>query len=164
MGILHAGILEWIVMPTSRGSSQPRDGTQVSHIAGKFFTVSPPGKPKNTGVGSLFLLQGITCIAGGFFTTWTTREAQKWIYSKYIQRQQNWGLFQVKIKSFRHFLNPAPISLRFGNLLPCLCHYSACHLKFLYCCRFEDFSVFFFHECLGCENRRILQDIQKEAC
>ena len=30
LGILQAGILEWIVMPSSRGSSQPRDRTQVS--------------------------------------------------------------------------------------------------------------------------------------
>ena len=34
MGILQAGILEWVAMPFSRGSSQPRDGTQVSCIAG----------------------------------------------------------------------------------------------------------------------------------
>ena len=45
-------------MPSSRGSSQARDQTQVSHIAGGFFTIEPPGKPKNTGVGSLSLLQG----------------------------------------------------------------------------------------------------------
>ena len=41
----------------------------------------PPGKPKNTGMGSLFLLQGIfptqdrtrvSCIAGRFFTSWAT--------------------------------------------------------------------------------------------
>ena len=36
--ILQARILEWVVMPSSRGSSQPRDQTQVSCIAGKFFT------------------------------------------------------------------------------------------------------------------------------
>ena len=29
---------EWVAVPFSRGSSQPRDRTQVSHIAGKFFT------------------------------------------------------------------------------------------------------------------------------
>ena len=43
-----------------------------------------PGKPQNTGVGSLPRLQGIfltqkqngdLCIAGGFFTSWATREA-----------------------------------------------------------------------------------------
>ena len=44
-GILQARILEWVANPFSRGSSQPRDWTQVSHIA------------------------------GGFFTSWTTREA-----------------------------------------------------------------------------------------
>ena len=38
----------WIAFPFSRGSSQPRHRTQVSHIA------------------------------GGFFTTWATREAQKY--------------------------------------------------------------------------------------
>ena len=36
--ILQARILEWIAFPFSRGSSQPRDRTQVSHIAGRFFT------------------------------------------------------------------------------------------------------------------------------
>ena len=39
MGILQARILEWVAMPSSRGSSQPRDGTQVSCIADGFFTV-----------------------------------------------------------------------------------------------------------------------------
>ena len=44
-GILQARILELVAFPFSRGSSQPRDQTPVSHIA------------------------------GGFFTTWATREA-----------------------------------------------------------------------------------------
>ena len=39
IGIFQARILEWVAMPSSRGSSQPRDQTQVSHIAGGFFTV-----------------------------------------------------------------------------------------------------------------------------
>ena len=47
-GILQARILEWIAIPFSRGSSQSRDLTQVSHIA------------------------------GGFFTSWATREAQEY--------------------------------------------------------------------------------------
>ena len=37
-GILQAGILECIAFPFSRGSSQPRDRTQVSRIVGGFFT------------------------------------------------------------------------------------------------------------------------------
>ena len=38
-GILQARTLEWVAFPFSRGSSQPRDGTQVSHTAGGFFTI-----------------------------------------------------------------------------------------------------------------------------
>ena len=37
-GILQAGILEWVAFPFSKGSSQTRDWTQVSCIAGRFFT------------------------------------------------------------------------------------------------------------------------------
>ena len=37
-GILQAKILEWVAFPFSRGSSQPRDQTQVSCIAGGSFT------------------------------------------------------------------------------------------------------------------------------
>ena len=47
-GILQARILEWVAVPFSRASSQPRDWTQVSHIV------------------------------GGFFTNWATREAQEY--------------------------------------------------------------------------------------
>ena len=74
-GILQARILEWVAFPFSRGSSQPKDQTQVSHISGRFFTAKPQGKAKNTGVGSLSLLQwifltqeSVSCIADGFFT------------------------------------------------------------------------------------------------
>ena len=37
-GIPQARILEWVAFPFSRGCSQPRDQTQVSHILGRFFT------------------------------------------------------------------------------------------------------------------------------
>ena len=47
-GILQARILEWVAFLFSWGSSQPRDWTQVS------------------------------CIAGGFFASWVTREAQEY--------------------------------------------------------------------------------------
>ena len=47
-GILQARIMEWVALPFSRGPSQPRDQTQVS------------------------------CIAGRFFTSWATREAQEY--------------------------------------------------------------------------------------
>ena len=37
-GILQARILEWVSFPFSRGSSQPRDRTQICHTADGFFT------------------------------------------------------------------------------------------------------------------------------
>ena len=37
-GVLQARTLEWVALPFSRGSSQPRDPIQFSHIAGEFFT------------------------------------------------------------------------------------------------------------------------------
>ena len=48
-GVLQARILEWVVVPFSRGSSQTRAS----------LPAEPPGKPKKTGVGSLSILQGI---------------------------------------------------------------------------------------------------------
>ena len=38
LGIPQARILEWVAFPFSRGYSQPRGRTQVSHIVGGFFT------------------------------------------------------------------------------------------------------------------------------
>ena len=38
-GIFQARILGWVAISFSRGSSQPRDWTQVSHIAGRLFTI-----------------------------------------------------------------------------------------------------------------------------
>ena len=38
-GILQARILEWVAISFSRGFSRPRDQTQVSHIAGRRFTI-----------------------------------------------------------------------------------------------------------------------------
>ena len=58
--------------PSSRGSSQPRDGTQVSRIAGGCLPSEPPGKPKNSGVGSLSL-QGI-----------------------FLTQESNWGLLHCR--------------------------------------------------------------------
>ena len=47
MGILQARIVEWVAMPAFKWSSQPRDATQVSFIAGGFFTNwAPKGLPQ----------------------------------------------------------------------------------------------------------------------
>ena len=75
-------MLERVAFPFARASSQPRDQTQVSRIAGGFFTTEPQGKPMNTGVGSLSRRSSwprnwtwVSCIAGVFFIGWATREA-----------------------------------------------------------------------------------------
>ena len=83
-GILQARILEWIAMPSSRGFSQPRDLTCVS------------------------------CIAGGFFTSWPTREAHLYLYL-YL-----WSIFILHVcTSFSFILFSRAIwylaSLTFGE-------------------------------------------------
>ena len=85
-GIRQARILEWVAMLSSRGSSQPRDQTQgsnpglphcrwilyrLSHQESPRILVSypfsrGPSQPRNQTESS--------CIAGGFFTSWATRE------------------------------------------------------------------------------------------
>ena len=53
-GILQARTLEWVAFPFSRGSSQSRSPT----LQADSLPAEPQGKTKNTGVGSLSLLQG----------------------------------------------------------------------------------------------------------
>ena len=52
-GIFQARILEWVAMPSSRGSSQPRDQTQMSHVScigSRFFTTSSTWKAQFSSV------------------------------------------------------------------------------------------------------------------
>ena len=63
MRILQARILEWVAHPFSRGSSQPRNHT------------------------------GVSCIAGRFFTSWITREAPKMQYFGMILKMTEWSQF-----------------------------------------------------------------------
>ena len=54
-GIFQARILEWVDMPSSKGSSQPSSpALQTDSLPSE-----PPGKPKNTEEGNLSFLQGI---------------------------------------------------------------------------------------------------------
>ena len=54
--ILQTRILEWAAIPFSRGSSQPRIKPRSPTLLADSLPSEPPGDPKNTGVGSLFLL------------------------------------------------------------------------------------------------------------
>ena len=48
--ISQAGMLEWVAISSSSGSSQHRDQTRVSCLAGGFFTTELPGKPTQASV------------------------------------------------------------------------------------------------------------------
>ena len=84
-GILQAGILEWIAFPFSRGSSEPRDQTQVSHCRRLLYQLSHRGSPRilewvaysfSSGSSQPRNWTGVSCIAGRFFTNWAIRESQ----------------------------------------------------------------------------------------
>ena len=57
--IVQARILEWVAFPVSRGSSNPEMEPRFPALQVDSLPAEPPGKPKNTGVCSLSLLQGI---------------------------------------------------------------------------------------------------------
>ena len=63
-GILQARILEWVAFPFSRGSSQPRDRTQVSLIAGRFFTSWATREAQEYWSGTSFLGVVLEGLAG----------------------------------------------------------------------------------------------------
>ena len=83
--ILQARILEWVACPFSRGFSQTRNQTQVSHVAGRFFTSWAHKKnprilewvayPFSRGSSWPRNQTGVSCIAGRFFIKWLTRES-----------------------------------------------------------------------------------------
>ena len=58
LGILQAKILDWVAIPSSRGSSQPRYQNQV-RLEADSLPAEPLGMSKNTGERSLSLFQGI---------------------------------------------------------------------------------------------------------
>ena len=58
-GILQAKILQWVAFPFSRGSSHPGIEPRSPTLQADSLPAEPPGKPKNTVVGSLSLLQWI---------------------------------------------------------------------------------------------------------
>ena len=59
MGIPQARILEWVAMPSSRGSPNPGIETSSPTLQAGSLAPEPPGKTKNTGMGGISLLQGI---------------------------------------------------------------------------------------------------------
>ena len=85
-GILQTRTLEWVAFSSCRGSSQPRDGTQASHIAGGF---------------------------GGFFTSWATREkGLRCGMVSFYRLMNGWIiLFQARGGDFQGLDHRAPFGL-----------------------------------------------------
>ena len=96
-GILQATILEWVTFPFSRESSQPRDRTQVSSIAGAFFT---SWTTKEAPEGSLWgqILKGLISLKGLWLLT--RRDEEPWQglnrreTSGLVLKRSFWQLFQ----------------------------------------------------------------------
>ena len=93
-GILQARILEWVAFPFSRGSSQPRIKPRSPSLQANSLAAEPQWKPKNTGVGSLSLLQ--------------------WIF---LTQELNQGLLQIQADSLPTELSEKPSILSMLLLL-----------------------------------------------
>ena len=103
-GILQARILEWVTVPFSRGSSQPRNRTQVSSIAGRFFTslatreaqyglnmVQKRGRWGKTGIDNLRFLQVLQSYRGSL-TNESRADTPDTVPPSTTSRQLNQGL------------------------------------------------------------------------
>ena len=69
----QARILEWVAFPSSEDLPNPGIETKSPTLHADSLPAEPPGKPKNTGVGSLSLLQGI-----------------------FLTQESNWGLLHCR--------------------------------------------------------------------
>ena len=117
VGILQARILEWVAMPYSWGSSQPRDRIQVlPHFRQILYHLSHLGSPS--------ILQWVaypfsrrtsrprnqtrvSCTAGRFFTSCATREAQlSYIYIFIGERNERWYYLSNYIPGLCNWANP----------------------------------------------------------
>ena len=135
-GILQARILEWVVFPTSKGSFQTRDQTQVPHHCRQIlYQLSHQGSPRilewvayTSTRGSSSQTRDWTqdsCIAGRFFTRWATEKPHSRLTTK------SW------VPICQHRLSPlGPLWLTLtypsGHHCPLLCYLCA-HLHLTHC-------------------------------
>ena len=90
-GISQARVPEWVAIPFSRGSSQPRDQTQVSHIGGRLFTVRATREALLTMPKPL--TAWITTSCGKFLMRWEyqTTWPASWEICIQVKKQQSIG-------------------------------------------------------------------------
>ena len=112
--ILQARILEWVAIPFSRGSSQPRDQTRVSHITGRFFTIW---------VTRIFLILINWLSAGnldvffkkGFLSVWSLGKEMHLCDSSFLLQKKKVSSFSYSVKCiFSSWASPS-IHLSFNT-------------------------------------------------
>ena len=103
--ILQTRILEWVAMPSSRGSSLSKDSTRVSHIAGRFFTAEPSGKPADLNNLTEFYILGWPKSLFMFFC-------------KFPERMDFWGnsIYDVIEEEMQIQMHPEPDPFSFNML------------------------------------------------
>ena len=115
-GILQARILEWVAISFSRGSSQPKDQTQVSQIISVLYGLSHQGSPRILEWVAYLFSRGYSrprtwtafSTACRFFTNWASREAPfAYIYS------QIWGSVYTVVpdRQFSHHSNKISLKI-----------------------------------------------------
>ena len=93
-GILQARILEWVAFPFSRESSQPRNRTQVSRIAGRFFTSWATREALGIGRKSKYMFLSVNYHVSG--SSWPHGKLNSWNVAgphwdvKYTQIVKTW--------------------------------------------------------------------------
>ena len=120
--VTQARILEWGAFPISRESSQPRSpALQVDSLPAQ-----PQGKPKNTGVGSLSLLQWIFPIQESNRSLLHCRRILYWLsYHRSPLFRKGWQLSKhmrtLFLSRFLYNFSPLPPALQ-------VCLFSSCFL------------------------------------
>ena len=142
-GILQVRILEWVAIPFSKGSFQPRNQTQVSCIVGRFFTIWAIREALNeyylTHSGILAWRIPWTEEPGGLQSTGSQRVGHDWATSLSLSK-----CLQVKLCIFlklQHFtvvcLNSTPLAKISG-----VCHFSNCKNEYIWIWNIPNEKIF----------------------
>ena len=102
-GLLQARILEWVAIPCSSRSSWRRDRTQVSCIAGRFFTIwAPREAPEVTCLGPviMFIVLLLVCLWGQKGISLLLQLRAFW--PSWVWENQKISLKETLIKSQQH--------------------------------------------------------------
>ena len=143
-GIFQTWILEWVAISFSRGSSQPRDYTGISHVTGRFFTILATREALL--FSSYFCLDCAKCAASsscvyvsrsvssiyifsGMSLTWPSLKSDQTLEHSHLAR--SWGLrMGFWLVQFGSGVSEEPVlvrsSIRFARSLTCVTTWMEC--------------------------------------